>query len=99
MWIVLIIAGAILLLCIMYGCCSKYRLKDARYCEKDSFYVILVVEVEPGWMGIFTGSREIEFRGSCTVWHIMPSMRRCSSFLEAILADFWTKAKYDGIRH
>ena len=59
--------------------------------------ITLVVEDRPGWLGALLGQRPRvrRFYGSCTVWHEMPTFRRCSTWTEAALADIWTRLRYE----
>ena len=37
-----------------------------------------------------------QYNGSCTVWHKMPMMQRCSTAKEAWLCDIWKYIKHYG---
>lgn len=64
--------------------------------KKHGRDLILTFETQPSWLARLFGSkpREVQYIGSCTVWHHYPQFRRCGIFTEAWLADVWAWVKH-----
>ena len=74
----------------------EYRLKSA-WRDNDGFHYILTVEKIPGLIGRLFGNKQkdVKYHGSGTVWHEMPTFRRCSTSLECVLSDFYAKISFE----
>lgn len=72
----------------------KYELVRSLQTHRD---MVIVLKTKPSWWQKLLGYKEAEysFVGSCTVWHSYPELHRCSTSMEGMLADFWTKIRYE----
>lgn len=55
-------------------------------CDRADFYTILEVG---------KGTRRFKFRGSGTVWHYFPEMRKCPTSLDLVLHQFGMIVEYE----
>lgn len=75
----------------------KYKLLSVKQCDRDQFYAIITLETVPNWIeSFFTKPKQMRFRGSGTVWNLLPHMKRCSLFMEGMLTQIWQRAVYEG---
>ena len=74
---------------------TKYKLINAE--KQEGIYYILTVEHIPGLVGKLFGEepKEIKYYGNGTVWHQMPLFKRCSTPMEGLLADYYTRVQYE----
>jgi len=42
---------------------------------------------------IYSNGKTEQYEGSCTVWHKLPSYKRCGTLTESWLCDLWQKYK------
>ena len=74
----------------------KYRLVKSELIDSViDEYKVTLLEI-PGWFDKLLGyeKQEVQYVGSCSVWHRMPDFQRASLGLESILSEFWTKLQY-----
>ncbi len=61
------------------------------FIKADPSALLLKVEYNDEVMTfIYDDGTTLEYTGSCTVWHRLPYMQRCSTLLEADLSEIWT---------
>lgn len=70
-----------------------HRFDGANYDGK-----VMEVWYRPTWLGRLVGFRylySVQYRGSGTVWHRLPSCWRCGTFTEWWLSCLWEKCQHE----
>ena len=79
---------------------TTYELVEATDLYGDCFDALLTIECQPGWLRRRLGAQvsRRRYRGSGKVWHsLTENDRRCSWWLERVLAKLWEYARHKGM--
>jgi hypothetical protein len=58
--------------------------------RREGRSTVMRLRTHPGRVARFFGAKpkEVEFIGDCTVWHELPTWKRCGTAREAMLSEF-----------
>jgi hypothetical protein len=68
--------------------------------RREGRSTVMRLRTHPGRVARFFGAKpkEVEFIGDCTVWHELPTWKRCGTAREAMLSEFHARIEHEAGR-